>query len=295
MFRAVFAHDVNFDPKSFDVVTDRSNLRKLLSKVTQESCKPFRVDIELVGKTLLFTRWERHTEEYIHITQSRGYGHEFEKAFTVQESMGLCHASSAHHRIIQYMFGGLKMLIRFEVDVHFAGFQPCPQATSDDDINDLSAAIKAVKLDSEVPRTLVSDTGSTSDLKLVLKGEDVSHDSLIEIKTRRTKRNIQTKDLAPQLFIGQVPHLIVACHDDGEFQTVKSTHVAMPGGFLDQFEMNNEEELKKLIKLLDTIKNEVRLVKGRRGILLCKEGSFALYESSKARHALPDDLLAKWE
>lgn len=292
----MFAHDASFDPKTLDVVTDRNNLRKLLRVISQDSFEPFRIDIELVGNTLLLTRWESDTEEYI--TEFRGFGHEFEKAFTTPKTVARGQTSSGHHRIIQYKFGGLQMLVRFETDAHYAHLAGTPTTTTDD-IDSLTSAIKSVRLESEEPTPLLTEKSVTSparssDIKVILEGGDVSHDSLIEIKTRVKHRRIVMNDVAPQLFFAQVPYLIVAYHVRGVFQTVETKDV-VANGTLEDFERNNVTELKKVINMLDTIRKEIRKVRGRRGVLLCEMGSFTLYERSiVAKHALPSDLLAKW-
>ena len=279
-----------------DVVTDRNNLRKLLRVVRLENFESFRIDVELVGNTLLLTRWEKDTEE--HIVEFRGFGHEFEKAFTTQKTIGRAQRSSGHHRIIRYQFGGLEMMVRFETDAHYAQLAD-PSTTSNDDIDELTSAIKSVRLESNGPgasltKKASSSSGATSNLKVVLEGEEVSHESLIEIKTRVKHRRIDMSDVAPQLFFAQVPHLIVAYHVRGVFQTMESKNVTA-NGTLDEFERKNTDQLKKVVDLLETIRSEVGNVKGRRGVLLCERGSFTLYERKSSVRALPADLLAKWE
>jgi hypothetical protein len=292
----VFARDANFDPKMLDVVTDRNNLRKILRVITQENFEPFRIDIELAGSTLLLSRWERDSEEYI--TEFRGFGHEFEKAFTTQRITARGQTSSGHHRIIQYKFGGLQMLVRFETDAHYSHLA-CPPTTSNDEIDKLTSAIKSVRLESEYPNAALTDKTGTgpataSDIRVILEGSDVSHKSLIEIKTRAKHRRIVMNDVAPQLFFAQVPHLIVAYHARGVFQTLETKDVTANGA-LDDFERDKMVELKKVVNFLETIRKEVGKVKGRRGVLLCERGSFTLYErSTMGKHALPEDLLGKW-
>ena len=48
-----------YDPRDVDLVTDRNNLRKLLSAVTGSGDRDekFRINVQLIGKTMLFTRW----------------------------------------------------------------------------------------------------------------------------------------------------------------------------------------------------------------------------------------------
>ena len=289
LFRAVFAGDASFNPKKLDVVTDRNNLRKLLRVIRRENFELFRIDIELAGNTLLLSRWERDTEEYV--TEFRGFGHEFEKAFTTHASSrrGQKSESSGHHRIIQYEFGGLVMLVRFETDAHHGQLAAVP-TPSDNDLDDLTTAIKSVSLKSK-------DGGGdkkSSQLSVTLQGRNISQDSLIEIKTRVKHRRLVMDEVAPQLFFAQVPHLIVGYHVRGVFQTVEE-HNLRDKGVLDKFERDNANELKKVVTVLETIRKEVGKVKGSRAVLLCERGSLCLYERSELdKHVLPADLLAKW-
>ena len=93
----------NFDYSKINIITDRNNLRKLMSWAgTSDTspCEDFRIDIDVVGKdknTVLFTRWEsRNYEEHRY-----GYGHNFVKATT--SKLQHCENATGYSRIIQYV------------------------------------------------------------------------------------------------------------------------------------------------------------------------------------------------
>lgn len=83
--------------------------------------------------------------------QNFGYGHEFEKAFTIFDQ-DLTNSSS-HHRIVQCNLGGMNCLVRFEADAYF---DDCPTSSShspsskspaenpESTENDLSAALESL-------------------------------------------------------------------------------------------------------------------------------------------------------
>lgn len=48
----------SFDFSEIDIITDRNNLRKLAGWAAGDAINGFRIDVELVGKTLLLSRWE---------------------------------------------------------------------------------------------------------------------------------------------------------------------------------------------------------------------------------------------
>lgn len=82
-----------------DIVTDRNNLRKLLSWV-EGSNDDFRIDVQLGGtRTLLLQRWEPKTTE----DGRQGYGATFER--TVTRPAPGCERGtlSGHHRVIKYV------------------------------------------------------------------------------------------------------------------------------------------------------------------------------------------------
>ncbi|KAJ4418782.1 hypothetical protein N0V82_005347 [Gnomoniopsis sp. IMI 355080] len=116
LFRALYLANPSFDIRSTHVVTDRNNLRKLLSFVNpslgKDERNTFTMNIEIVNNTAIFCREETATQEYIAPHEFRGFGHEFEKAYTTCS----LHDSTGHHRIISYHFGGLNLILRHETD-----------------------------------------------------------------------------------------------------------------------------------------------------------------------------------
>ena len=87
-----------------DFVTDRNNLRKLWrwSNGSESVSKrgPFRIDTQLVGKTILFKRVDRAVTERM---SGYTFGFNFEEKFTVP-AQG-CEGTTGHHRIINYVSG----------------------------------------------------------------------------------------------------------------------------------------------------------------------------------------------
>lgn len=121
LFRSLLLTEPSVDLRSIDVVTDRNNIRKLLSFVdpgtARGGAEDFVIKVEVVGETALFSREEAEVRQYIAPSEFRGYGHEFEKVYTKEQIQG----STGHYRIVEYRFGGLKFLVRNEVD----GYVPC--------------------------------------------------------------------------------------------------------------------------------------------------------------------------
>lgn len=84
LFRALYITNPSFDIRSIDVVTDRNNIRKLLSFIdpssTTNGLEAFTMIIEVTQDTAIFCRDEIKTLEYIGPQDFRGFGHEFRES-----------------------------------------------------------------------------------------------------------------------------------------------------------------------------------------------------------------------
>jgi hypothetical protein len=100
LFRALLLTDPSVDLRPVDVVTDRNNNRNLLSFVDQgtsrDGVEEFVIKVEVIGETALFSREGEEVRRYIAPSEFRGYGHEFEKAYTKDQIQG----SNGHYRIV---------------------------------------------------------------------------------------------------------------------------------------------------------------------------------------------------
>jgi hypothetical protein len=81
-FKSLLTMHPNFNMKPISLVTDRNSLRKLLKFASGKFDRSWRIDVDMVEDTMLFTRWEVNAVQIITGSYNSGYGHEFEKAFT---------------------------------------------------------------------------------------------------------------------------------------------------------------------------------------------------------------------
>lgn len=278
-----------FDPKTIDLVTDRNNLRKLIFAVSHVPIEQFRIDIELVGNTMLFTRWEKSSKE--NIQGFHGFGHEFEKKFTkFPKSL---EKSTGHHRIIEYQLGSITVLLRFEVDGYQQTASPSTPASTS--IDDLTTKMQATRLDSKTKK--VAPSTFTTGLTVINDGFDVPHESVLELKTRAAHKPLKIGEAVYQLWFAQVQLLKVGYHVRSKgFTTLHEVNFKTNGTFA-KFEEEKGHDLKKLIVLLEKIRDVVKNVEGRRAILLYipwPAEEFVIHSSTGVKHALPTDLLEKW-
>lgn len=126
----------------FDLVTDKNNLHKLLRCIDRRHDKSFCIDLDLLGKTCLFSFLIRREEASIN--EFRGYGHECELSATKPRRGSEDEIS--HHRVISYDFGGLKVLLRYEDDA-------CTELESEDD--SFPASLFALSIGTKAASTLM--------------------------------------------------------------------------------------------------------------------------------------------
>jgi hypothetical protein len=175
--------------------------------------KPFRFSVEVVGNTVFFIRKENDPRELIE--GIRGFGHTFPEAYTTWE--GAVKGSQSHQRLVQYDFGGLNCIVRFECDGYITDKT---QSASEKDGSVKSKPEPTVDalLDS-FGKTAVAMNTQYSDAPLTIqaKGNAVSQDAIFDLKTRssRAKRQIDMEDMYPVLWLKQIPNLILAYHDGG--------------------------------------------------------------------------------
>lgn len=141
LFRSLCVEQPSFNLNSINVVTDRNNIRKLLSFINpfsgDKSLEPFTIQVEMASHTAIFCREETAAYEVIGLGKFRGYGHEFEKAYTISHVKD----STGHYRIIFYPLGSLRFLVRHETD-GFVGGMPAPEDSLTNALNSLTISPK---------------------------------------------------------------------------------------------------------------------------------------------------------
>ncbi|KAL8795143.1 MAG: hypothetical protein Q9195_002298 [Heterodermia aff. obscurata] len=290
LFRALYTTNPSFDIRSTDIVTDRNNIRKLLSFINPSSAKngleAFTINIELAKNTAIFSRAETATQEFIHPGEFRGYGHEFEKAYTTSQLKG----STGHHRIISYRFGDLNFIVRHETDGYVASPTsraiPSSSSSKDPGSDVLSSMLGSLSLSPPTP--------PTSKLTVTQAGTPVPLSSTLEIKTRVAKKPLEDKEVMPQLWVSQTPKLVRAYHTKGIFPTPVVED--MTAG-IKSWEEANQTHLRRLAALIHWILRAVRGGGGRRAYVRyeAKGGKLVVGREGDGGRMLPGDLYGKWE
>ncbi|VDN04038.1 unnamed protein product [Thelazia callipaeda] len=99
---------INFD--DYDFITDAVNLQKLFAFAQEAGDGLFRIDVERVGKTILFARVEASDlMEIGHVT----FDQALKRKMTKPKSKL---TTGPFFQLVSYQFGQFKLLVRFEVD-----------------------------------------------------------------------------------------------------------------------------------------------------------------------------------
>jgi hypothetical protein len=293
LFRSLYVADPSYDIRSIDVVTDRNNIRKLLSFInpgsTRNGLETFTINIEVTNNTAIFCRKESATYEVIGPNEFRGYGHEFEKANTTSQISG----STGHHRIISYRFGDLNFIVRYETDGYVRSDDDTRTPSSDSkeqEDESLSSLLGSLSLSSTNSRPNITPVGSRLTIKE--EGQVVPLESTLEIKTRVSHKPLQIQEIVPQLWVSQTPKLVRAYHNKGMFQGPEVEDVTAQ---IKRWEERNQNDLRKLAALINKI---LTLVKGCGGNAIVKyddKGDKLIVLKAEGERMLPKDLYSKWD
>ncbi|KAH0541836.1 hypothetical protein FGG08_003719 [Glutinoglossum americanum] len=258
LLRALLVAHPNYNLSDIDLITDRRNLRLLLDFVSGNQ-KEFRIEVEVVGSTVLFSTWTERAKDYV--KGFVGYGREFERAWT-RTPAGL-EGSMMHNRVVGYSLGGLKVVMRFEVDgcmeEHDAPNQHC---------TDSSTVITPID-DPKHPHTkLTTPTYFT----ILTHGTLAPASNIIEIKTGSLKKNLVSLRNLGQLWFSQTPILCIGQYGAGGVFSEVSVKNVLLAGELSRWEEHNRENLKKLVRVLEMIREVVRKEGGKCVLVLPQGG-----------------------
>jgi len=288
LFEAVNYLEPKYQWPKLDILTDRNGLRKLLRWATGKTDRDFRIDLELVGeRTVVLSRWEEHNKQMPYANS--GYGRNFEVVYSTSPGKK---RALGHHRIIEYEFGGMKVMMRFEVDA-------CLPAPSIPDLDDLTKGLDGLSLAKKKEKECNSDDDPatlTGLVRIVPTGELVSQDRLVEVTTRseKTFSNLNWGDPYPQIYLSQTPHLHVAVHKFGTFAVIHKYKLGE--GKMKDVHARLEDGFHRLAALLGVIVAKQREAgPDERLTLVCQKGVLKVHENYSGISCLPDELLTLFD
>ncbi|KAH0547998.1 hypothetical protein GP486_008260 [Trichoglossum hirsutum] len=262
LIRAVLVAHPDFNLSDVDLISDRRNLRLLLDFVNGVKSE-FRINAEVVGSTVLLSTWTER--KMVPVKGFAGYGREFEKAWT-KAPVGV-EGSMAHHRIVRYSLGGIKVIMRFEVDGCMRGEEEEEEDYGGPSKEGTDTSTTTTGYPNRRRRhhrrhhqhyhpsyeAFRTPTGCT----ILTRGTLTAASRIIEIKTGRVGRNLTTSRNLAQLWFSQTPILCTGQYrTDGAFTHVSVKDV-MLAGELSEWEERNRESLRKLVRLLELVREVV--------------------------------------
>lgn len=284
LFRSLYMTNPSFDIRSVDIITDRNNIRKLLSFIRYSASgnQPagFTINIEVVQNTAILWRSEAAAREILGPKDLHGFGHEFEKTYTTSRLRG----STGHHRMVSYCFCGLKFIVRHQTDAYVK-----KTAITHAETSDLSQMMDILSL--SPAQSAEQSNPAPSKLKVQSGGQTVPLDSTLEIKTRAIKNVPHFNDIAPQIWASQTPNLVLAYHYRGKFHTPEVEDVACQ---IKSWENANQSDLQKLGGLVKRITEIAKEYGGEAIVQYDVPGDRLLVTKYSGSKQLPADLYAKW-
>jgi hypothetical protein len=196
-------------------------------------------------------------------------------------------------------FGGLNMVVRFEVDACFpqpsTKSQVASKSQSDDHVDALADAMSKFSL-SSASGAKVQTHEDNYGLRIRQAGSYVPQSHIIELTTVSVGRrpNFDWSEAYPQLFLSQTPHHFLAVHTRGRFNTIEQRKLGSSD--LSQIDKTAQTALWKLRQALGIIKDIV-VEHGKTGriSLVCQGGEMKVYERSSDVSCLPEDILKRFE
>ncbi|RMZ38805.1 hypothetical protein CA14_003141 [Aspergillus flavus] len=261
LFRSLYIENPLYNIRLVDLITDRNNIRKLLSfinpNLSKNGLEPFTIGVEVTNNTAIFCRMEAETCMFIGPHEFRGYGHEFEKAFTTTQVS----ASTGHYRIISYNLGDLKFIVRYETDAYVDELSGVQSRNVELENGSLLSMMKTMSLSQ-----LESRSRLPAESKLVMKEE------------------------GKQLWVSQTPNLVRAYHKGGLFEPPEVEAVTRE---ITKWEEDHASDLRGLVIL---IKEIIRVARENDGNAVIKydgrSDNLEVWRRNGSK-MLPDDLYSK--
>ncbi|KAH7090042.1 hypothetical protein BKA62DRAFT_109705 [Auriculariales sp. MPI-PUGE-AT-0066] len=290
---SLFASILHISPKydfiALDLLSDRNNLRKLLRWIRgrgihDATIKDFRIDVQRFQNTVIFVRMETKTIE----VANKGYGLGFQQKVANAPPGPGAENQTGHNRMVRYMFEGIDMLVRFELDACLRA-DPSDADTLASELDSLTVSDDTNDNPDEIP--VPHPAGLT-----IVPGSNASMvpaSRTIELVTvtRKFAHNINWVENYPQVLLSQTHHHFLGLHDFGRFTEVKRrTLEDMQNGVIGE---EVEGDLKRLGKILVKILEVVRERDERELLsLVCQNGALSLRKRDDGRQAVPPEYVS---
>ena len=292
---AVQTYQPDFNFAAIDVDSDRRPLRKLYGFVAGEP-ESFEFGVDIVGNTAIFVRIEKQNREELPSTTFHGFRRAFEEQYTKLSASAK--GSTSHHRIVQYTFGGLSLLVRSAVDAYLEELVEGADSsvvTDPRDPLDHVNSVQNVSLGGRVATPSETENEVGGRMTVVQSGQKVPH-AAVTTRSTFAKRPFVIEQKMADLWISQTPTFIEAYHRgvgykaynqhgsrQGRFEDIKVKSI---GDLLAKWETTNAKVLGKLATVLKQVVLGVK--KARSPCIVRYKGQGASLGLSTTIEALPN-------
>jgi hypothetical protein len=271
-----------------DIVCDRNSLLKLLEFATgKKSQEPFCLWLNVVNNTLLLKHREKDA-----FANPRTDSYTFNFIDEITEAEEDMENAVSYHRVIEYKLGGLRCVVRFDVDAKYDKADACIGTWSEWFIDELGGTWDHEEQYHKGPfeggTILPATSGCTT---VIIKGKVEPHSAMAKIKTTRAKPGT----FMSQLWFARIPYLIRGRHESGYFHKIETTNMEKE---FKAWEERHQDSLRKLVSLLVEMRKIAVEVPGKAAVLMLPEkgADLKVHCMNMPTEALPADLLAKyWE
>lgn len=301
MVQAILADKPEFPVTSVDIIGCGNTMGNLL-RFARGDGKPFRILVEVLGKTVFFIRRENSPTETI--PGIRGYGHTFPEAYTRWGPN--VDGSQSHQRVVEYEFAGMQCLVRYEADGFLPDLVPDPEEIEEDPVpvpDPKEESINPEEMLPSIEEKITSDVPSVStemaskQLDIAIQGQRIPQCAVFDLKTRsRSKRTVKVlEEEFPRLWLTQTPNFVLGHHTSGQFNHIRVQDMRND---VKQWEETQQPALGKFASLLQMIVAFARSVDNGKIEIERKEGEQVLNlreQGGAVNGVLPPAVASKWD
>jgi hypothetical protein len=290
MVQAILTDKPKYSVTNVDIIACSNTMNNLLRFVLGKE-NPFRILVEVLGKTVFFIRRVNSPTETI--PNVHGYGHTFPEAYTTWSAR--VSGSESHQRVMEYEFAGMQCLVRCEADGFLPDLVPDTEKAEETPVPSNDA------IDPEERSSSMEDVlcvpAATTELQIGKSGRHIPQCAVFELKTRAITKINQAvlKQELPRLWISQTPNFILAHHTYGQFNQIRVQDVRDD---VKQWEETLQPALGKFASLLQMIVAFVRDTDNKKLEIERKEGEQVLNlraQGGVVNGVLSPAVASKWD
>ena len=220
LIQSVLTLRPDYDFSSMDIITDRSPMALLLGYVLRGKSRPshlkeFALGIRVIKNTAVLFRLEDKAQ--LAASQSQlSFWRNFEKAALTYRT-GIEAASQGHHRITQYRFGDLKILMRNAVhgyDQNRLTMFDIRDIRKNEAGESTNVVVNRDEVDATKPSSRAKAETLATGLRVIRGGFAIDPSALLElsVRNRETQSSRGIEKRIPNLWLGQTPLLAKCVH-----------------------------------------------------------------------------------